>query len=83
VADLGDQAFALGDYPNDPMERLPFIEGYAHTGRWERALELTREAGDITPLMQPVLCRLWQRIEAQTEPTPEQQAALQSISCEQ
>jgi hypothetical protein len=63
VATLGDEAFAQGDYPNDPAERLVFIEGYAHTDQWEKAINLTHEAKAITPLMQPVLCKLWQRIE--------------------
>ena len=64
---MGDQAFASGDYPNDPVERFPFIEGYAHTGNWARALELSREAQIISPVvMQPMLCRLWQRIERET-----------------
>jgi len=31
VASLGDLAFNQTDYPNDPSERLVFIEGYAHT----------------------------------------------------
>ena len=31
VTQLGDVAFALDDYPNDPIERFVFIEGYAHT----------------------------------------------------
>jgi hypothetical protein len=62
VAELGDTAFALGDAPNDPAERLVFIEGYAHVDRWDDALALTRTTADITPLMEPVLCRLWARI---------------------
>ncbi len=70
AAALGDEAFALGDYPNDPAERMPFIEAYAHVGRWQDALEQTRLAADISPAMQPVLCRLWQRIEEQTGADP-------------
>jgi len=78
VVDLGEQAFQLGDYPNDPAERLPFIEGYAHTGNWTRALELSEETRRITPMMRPVLCALWQRIAATTPATPEQQTSLQT-----
>ncbi len=78
VASLADEAFSLGDYPNDPMERVPFIEGYAHTANWQRAHELTQQAGDITPLMQPVLCRLWQRIDDQAPASPAKDAAVQS-----
>ena len=62
VADLGDTAFTQGDYPNDPTERLVFIEGYARTGQWDNARQQTQEAVAITPLLQPVLCRLWERI---------------------
>ena len=41
VTRLGDAAFALNDYPNDPIERFVFIEGYAHTADWEKAVELS------------------------------------------
>ena len=29
LAELGDIAFKLDDYPNDPLERFVFVEGYA------------------------------------------------------
>lgn len=80
VASLGDQAYATGDYPNDPSERIPFIEGYAHTGNWQRAAELTGEAQAITPAMEPVLCHLWNRINESTPPGLEKEAAILSIS---
>jgi hypothetical protein len=79
VAALGDIAFSLDDHPNDPVERLPFIEGYAHAGQWARALEHTRDAERITPLMQPLLCRLWWRIRDETIPGPEQEAAIHEV----
>ena len=62
VAELGNAAFSQGDYPNDPTERLVFIEGYARTGQWQKAQQQTQEAASITPLLHPVLCRLWERI---------------------
>lgn len=80
VARLGEEAFASGDYPNDPMERLPFIEGYAHTGDWPRARELTQESDGITPLMRPILCKLWQRIE-QDVPGEEPRSVLDELEC--
>ncbi len=87
AAALGDQAFALQDYPNDPAERFPFIEAYAHVGRWQDALEQSRIAAEVSPAMPPVLCRLWQRIAAQTESMPDQHMALSSaaaqLGCEQ
>lgn len=72
AAELGDMAFGLSDHPNDPMERIPFIEAYAHTGRSENALEQTRIAMGTTPLMNDPLCALWQRIERDTGNHPDE-----------
>jgi len=79
VAALGEQAFALGDYPNDPAERLVFIEGYAHTGAWARALQLSEDVQGITPMMEPVLCHLWARIDGETPASAEKEAVLERI----
>ena len=67
VSELGDIAFNLSDHPNDPAERFVFIEGYAHTGDWERAVRLSRETYRISKdYVGPLLCRLWERIETET-----------------
>ena len=67
VAKLGDQAFGLDDYPNDPVERFVFIEGYAHVGKWDRALELSDVSYRVSrEYVGPPLCRLWKRIETET-----------------
>lgn len=67
VASLGDKAFDLDDYPNDPVERFVFIEGYAHTGDWERAVELSRVSYRVSrEYVGPLLCRLWERVETET-----------------
>jgi hypothetical protein len=76
VASLGDEAFASGDYPNNPVERVPFIEGYAHIGSWQRAAELTLETYQVTSLTQPLLCKLWERIESET---PQEQIKTETI----
>jgi hypothetical protein len=78
VAELGEKAFQQNDYPNDPSERLVFIEGYAHTGKWQQALELSRETRQVTAVMQPVLCRLWQRIDQNTSGGVDKDAVLQT-----
>ena len=70
AAELGDEAFGLNDHPNDPMERIPFIEAYAHTDRFGDALEQTRTAMETTPMMNDPLCALWQRIERDTGNRP-------------
>jgi hypothetical protein len=67
VAELGDIAFGLDDHPNNPVERFVFIEGYAHTGDWERAVKLSRESYRVSRnYVGPQLCWLWQRIEITT-----------------
>lgn len=67
VAKLGNAAFKLDDYPNDPIERFVFIEGYAHAGDWDRAIKLSRESYGVSKeYVGPLLCRLWKRIEAET-----------------
>jgi len=67
VTRLGDEAFALNDYPNNPLERFVFIEGYAHEGKWERAIELSNTSYTVSKdFVRPSLCRLWGRIEMET-----------------
>lgn len=80
AARLGDIAFSSGDYPNEPAERMLFIEAYAHTGNWQRALELTEETVRISDLMKPSLSVLWQRIESETPPGPRRSEVLQALS---
>ncbi|MFT3892519.1 MAG: hypothetical protein QM730_12860 [Anaerolineales bacterium] len=64
---LGDEAFALNDYPNNPLERFVFIEGYAHAGKWDRAIELSNTSYKVSKdFVGPSLCRLWERIETET-----------------
>lgn len=75
IAQLGDIAFTLSDSPKQISERVPFIEGYAHVGQWERAEEITLEAFKISP----VLCQVWERIEADTLPSTERKVTLDRI----
>jgi hypothetical protein len=80
VTRLGDEAFGLKDYPNNPVERFVFIEGYAHTGDWERAVRLSRESYKVSKeYVGPLLCRLWERIEAETADNSERSAVLSEI----
>ena len=69
-----NKGFASGDYPNDPLERFPFIEAYAHTGDWQRALEQSRLAAGVAPVYEIVVCRLWERIAVEA-PTGSQRDA--------
>jgi hypothetical protein len=77
VTRLGDVAFALDDYPNDPIERFVFIEGYAHVGDWKKAVELSLSSYEVSKSYTgPLLCALWDRIEKETLHSPEQRFAL-------
>ncbi|MCX6067075.1 MAG: hypothetical protein NT121_15190, partial [Chloroflexi bacterium] len=80
VADLQKQAAALGDRPNDPVENFVYIEGYAHTGQWQEARKLTKDAYRFSKeVMRPMLCALWQRIERQTPASAEKESALAGV----
>ena len=78
VVKLAKQAFATGDYPNDPMERFVFIEAYAHSGDWVDASKLSRQTYRISPgFLHTPLCRLWARIKRETPNDTESQTAIQ------
>jgi hypothetical protein len=80
VAKLGDKAFKLGEHPNGPIERFVYIEGYAHTGDWNQAIKYSRESYQISwEFVGPLLCRLWNRIEAETDQSPERGEALAEV----
>ncbi len=87
VAGLGDRVFTLGDRPNDASERLPLIEGYAHVGRWEMAVELSLEMVEEQPPMVLAVCRTWSRLEDSVPDGPGRQDALekieQALSCDE
>ena len=72
VVRLGDKAFKLNDYPNNPIERFVFIEGYAHVGEWDRAIEYSKVSYKVSKdFVGPLLCQLWERVEAETTESPE------------
>jgi hypothetical protein len=80
VTRLGDEAFALNDHPNSPLERFVFIEGYAHTGDWGRALKLSRESYKVSKsYVGPLLCRLWERIATETAASAERSETLAEV----
>jgi hypothetical protein len=80
VVELGNTAFKLDDHPNNPVERFVFIEGYAHTGDWDAALKISRDAYRVSKdYVGPLLCQLWQRIETETTGSVEQTQALSEV----
>jgi len=79
VVSLGNAAFAEGLNPTDPAERFVFIEGYAHAGEWERAVELSMRSLSESESMSAPLCRLWERVAAETAEGPGRSEALSAI----
>jgi hypothetical protein len=77
VIKMAETAASLDDHPYDPAEQMVFIEGYAHAGKWDQALDLSKKtynAGE--QYAGPMLCRLWKRIETESAQSPEQNAAI-------
>ncbi len=68
VALLGDEVRRLGFEPNDPNEWMPFIEGYAMSGSYDRALEITERVLQNSPTELEALSSLWRRIMSSREP---------------
>ena len=87
LAQIGDQVQQLGYKPsnpasNAPHEWIPFIEGYAHIGRWMDASKVTKLAFDQDVLYKPMLCDLWQRLLKDTPSAPSQPAASKDMNDE-
>ena len=79
VVALAEAALQL-EHPDNPAEQMVFIEGYAHVGEWDRAVELSERANDVSEeLVGPMLCRLWKRIGAETSDSLERRVALEKI----
>lgn len=77
VVRIAELAFALNDTPNDPVERFVYIEGYAHTGDWKKAVESSKDSYRISKsFVGPLLCNLWDRIGRETANSPERATAL-------
>jgi hypothetical protein len=80
VVSIGDAAFRLEERPHHPVEIFVFIEGYAHTGEWQRALELSQESQQLSEDgVEPLLCLLWERIETETAENVERGETLAEV----
>ena len=80
VVKYGESALSLSDHPFEPAEQFVFIEGYAHVGEWERAVDLSVNSYEVSQdVVGRMLCRLWRRIGEETAPSLERTAALSKI----
>jgi hypothetical protein len=67
VVRLADEAQSLGFTPKNPHERLPFIEAFAHVGRWQEAIRQTNRAIDKDSRYARRVCLLWDKIDRDLE----------------
>jgi hypothetical protein len=67
IADLGDIALSKSSKlsPKDGSELLPFIIGYGHLGKWEKAFELTNRAFSMDKRLKTMLCNTWDTLSQQ------------------
>ena len=79
VVAYGEEASKYSGSPNHASENVPFIQGYAFTGKWGKAVKLTKETSGIDQYMTPMLCSIWVDIIKNTEPSDERENALQNI----
>lgn len=80
VAALMTEAEDLDLEPNNGVELIPFIEGFAHQGMWVKALQYTREANEISADMNAVLCSSWKRIDDDTDDSSQKQESTEEIN---
>ena len=87
IGQLWDEAGAAGFQPQNGVEYLPFIEGFARQNDWQQAARLSMQANRISEAMPKILCPTWDQIAAEMQPSPDQQATLDELRlklrCEQ
>jgi hypothetical protein len=87
VVDMAEKAFALNTklYEVNAPEFIPFIEGYAHTNRWDEAVKATQQSYRLTSRVGRMLCATWERLSTTTPDSADKQTAFakttQELGC--
>lgn len=83
VARLADLGLALDQelYEVNAPELVTYIDGYAHTAQWEKALQLTERTLMLSPRMDRMLCDTWNRLAESNsiQSGPEKESALAKV----
>ena len=84
VAGLADRALALNTtlYPFNAPELIPYVEGYPHTGQWDKALAVSTQAIKTARNVKSMLCQTWLRIEERTPSSPDRDMSIDVIKNE-
>jgi len=67
ITSLWNEAKKGGHAPLNGVEYRPFIQGFAYTGNWEKAKNLTMYANSITGYIGDYYCELWNEFERNTQ----------------
>lgn len=70
---LWQEAQAQNLHPANGVELLPFIESFARADNWRQAQKLSNNANNLPPRMPSLLCSLWETLEQEEAPSPEEQ----------
>lgn len=87
VARLGDQALQIRDEysSNNAFELIPFIEGFAHTGRIQEAYDLSNNVINYSDLMHDSICEAWGEISKSQSLSDDQSQliaqSMQALNC--
>ena len=79
IVELWGEAGQSGFSPQNGVEYIPFIEGFAHSGDWKLAQNLTLKADRITESMNKILCPTWERLSAATAPSPDKDGVMTEV----
>ena len=79
LVDLWRDAQKKGFSPQNGVEYLPFIEGFAYTGDWQQAQKLTLQSNRITGAMDKILCPTWERLALATVSTPDRDQVMLEV----
>jgi hypothetical protein len=80
IVALGLQVSNQSHTPNSAYEWTPFIEGYARSGDWERAKELTLASFDSDNQIQTHLCALWNHLSKISDGAAEMDNAITQVT---
>ncbi|HLF90003.1 MAG TPA: hypothetical protein VI451_13725 [Anaerolineales bacterium] len=63
IVSLAEESAAQGFSPNNRIEWLPFVEAFAYTGDWERAIDLSVDALNYSKSTRNLFCPIWRGFE--------------------
>ncbi|MEW5872692.1 MAG: hypothetical protein AB1894_25760 [Chloroflexota bacterium] len=79
IVDLGQTAAELGYSPRHPAERVPFIQGFAYTGQWWQAEDLTYQAFQSNGKLAAMLCAVWTDLDASAPSAQDKPVTVQRV----